>query len=95
MVLCVLCRDCPLNMNDVPAWMKTLGVRASAHMSNRDRTLCINLGKFVGVLLLSISVYWNVYACVTDVLYPYSQARALASLIERGNLQNERMMSGW
>ncbi|PKU90397.1 ABC superfamily ATP binding cassette transporter permease protein [Bifidobacterium thermophilum] len=95
MVLCVLCRDCPLNMNDVPAWMKTLGVRASAHMSNRDRTLCINLGKFVGVLLLSISVYWNVYACVADVLYPYSQARALASLIERGNLQNERMMSGW
>lgn len=95
MVLCVLCRDRPLDMNDIPAWMKTWGARASARMGARDRTLAINVGKCVGVLLLSISVYWNVYACVTDVLYPYSQARALASLIERGNLQNERMMSGW
>ena len=95
MMLCVLCRDRPLSMDDVPAWMKALGARASAHMSEHDRALVINAGKCVGVLLLSISVYWNVYACVTDVLYPYSQARALSSLIERGNLQNERMMSGW
>lgn len=95
MVLCILCRDHPLGMDDVPAWAKAAGSRMSARMSQRDRSLVVGIGKCLGVLLLSISVYWNVFACATDVLYPYSQARAVASLIERGNLQGKRMMSGW
>ena len=95
MVLCALCRDRPLGMDDVPAWMKTIGGCLSLRMSQRDRSLVVVIGKCFGVLLLSISVYWNVFACVTDVLYPYSQARAVASLIKRGDLQGERMMSGW
>ncbi|MEA4938363.1 MAG: hypothetical protein VB091_02100 [Christensenella sp.] len=49
----------------------------------------------LGVLVLSISIYWTVAASVHEIQQDYGYGRTLAAYLKEHNLESSRIMCGW
>ncbi len=49
----------------------------------------------LGVLVLSVSIYWTVAASAHEIQQDYGYGRTLAAYIKERNLESSRIMCGW
>lgn len=83
--------DRPLEPEDIPAFLRK-HTQNIWHIEAGKRRLAKSIATIV---LLGMSLIWNVQAIASDIRYEYTGSRALAAFIKDNHLENARWVSFW
>lgn len=70
-------------------------LRKKIHLQEKDQKLIGGFGKFLGVILLVVPVFWTVMASVTEIKYDYFFSRSAAGFIKEHGLENATWVAEW